>query len=85
MDTDRSKLIERRAYEIWEEEGRPEGREREHWAKAAKELEEATPETSQVSAAAAGLTDARPSAPPSPMDPNPLKKKRKTSAGKAKA
>ena len=30
--------IRRRAYEIWEREGRPEGREAEHWRMAAEEL-----------------------------------------------
>jgi hypothetical protein len=30
--------IRQRAYEIWEDEGRPHGREREHWAAAEREL-----------------------------------------------
>lgn len=30
--------IRQRAYEIWETEGRPEGREREHWSQAETEL-----------------------------------------------
>lgn len=30
--------IARRAYEIWEAEGRPDGRDREHWEAAAQEL-----------------------------------------------
>jgi hypothetical protein len=30
--------IARRAYEIWEAEGRPHGRDREHWESAAREL-----------------------------------------------
>jgi len=30
--------IRRRAYEIWEAEGRPEGREQEHWIQAQREL-----------------------------------------------
>ena len=30
--------IARRAYEIWEAEGRPHGRDREHWESAAQEL-----------------------------------------------
>lgn len=29
-----------RAHELWEQEGRPEGREREHWERAAREIEE---------------------------------------------
>jgi Protein of unknown function (DUF2934) len=30
--------IERRAYELWEAEGRPQGRELEHWLRAEAEL-----------------------------------------------
>lgn len=30
--------IRERAYAIWEEEGRPEGREQEHWERAAREF-----------------------------------------------
>jgi len=30
--------ISRRAYQIWEEEGRPEGRHDEHWQRAEREL-----------------------------------------------
>jgi hypothetical protein len=35
--------IRQRAYEIWEREGRPHGREAEHWRKAAEELAEPPP------------------------------------------
>lgn len=35
----REDRIRRRAYEIWEREGRPAGREEEHWHKAAREVE----------------------------------------------
>jgi trimethylamine:corrinoid methyltransferase-like protein len=35
----RELLIEKRAYEIWESEGRPDGREQEHWHKAVREVE----------------------------------------------
>lgn len=38
-ETDTTERIRRRAYEIWEREGRPDGREREHWAMAAEEIE----------------------------------------------
>jgi hypothetical protein len=30
--------VEQRAYEIWEEEGRPEGRAKDHWSRAEAEL-----------------------------------------------
>ena len=35
--------IRQRAYAIWEEEGRPHGRERDHWMKAAQEVLTLTP------------------------------------------
>lgn len=31
-------LIQARAYQLWEEEGRPEGKDLEHWTRAASEL-----------------------------------------------
>ncbi|MGN6584819.1 MAG: DUF2934 domain-containing protein [Rhizobiaceae bacterium] len=36
---DKEERIRRRAHEIWEQEGRPHGRDREHWEKAAREIE----------------------------------------------
>ena len=38
MNQPRDNEIERRAYEIWERNGRPEGREEEHWRQAEQEL-----------------------------------------------
>lgn len=35
--------IRQRAYAIWEEEGRPHGREWDHWAKAAQEISSLAP------------------------------------------
>ncbi len=35
---DREQKIRDRAYEIWVEQGRPEGHEGEHWSQAAREL-----------------------------------------------
>ena len=31
--------IRQRAYELWEQEGRPEGRQDEHWARASREIQ----------------------------------------------
>lgn len=42
MDDERKKQIERRAYELWEAEGKPAGREQAHWDQAARELDEAS-------------------------------------------
>ena len=37
-------LIRQRAYEIWEQSGRPDGLDREHWAEAERQLLDAAPE-----------------------------------------
>ena len=39
MDHDREQRIRARAHAIWEREGRPEGRENEHWRLASEEIE----------------------------------------------
>jgi hypothetical protein len=44
---DREDRIRRRAYEIWEREGRPHGREQEHWDRAVQEIEAEEPEASR--------------------------------------
>jgi hypothetical protein len=38
MSTNREEDIRRRAHEIWEGEGRPEGKDAEHWERAAREI-----------------------------------------------
>lgn len=37
---DRDELIRRRAYAIWENEGRPDGDDRRHWEQASREMAE---------------------------------------------
>lgn len=44
MIEDRSARVRRKAYERWEREGRPEGRDTEHWLEAERELEDADAE-----------------------------------------
>jgi Protein of unknown function (DUF2934) len=68
--------IRRRAYEIWEREGRPEGREAEHWRRAAEELAEPPPppaESQEVPAARvrdpAKLDESAPPGPGAQSDP----------------
>lgn len=39
MENDREELIRRRAYAIWEQEGRPDGQEQRHWEQAAREMQ----------------------------------------------
>jgi hypothetical protein len=44
MTTDYSQRIRERAYQIWDRDGRPEGRAHEHWVQAEQEIaEEDTP------------------------------------------
>jgi hypothetical protein len=43
-DTETEQRIRERAYQIWIEEGRPTGRDKEHWARAEQELSETTGE-----------------------------------------
>jgi Protein of unknown function (DUF2934) len=46
---DQEGLVRKRAHAIWEKEGRPHGREKEHWEKALHELgTEGEPENSVV-------------------------------------
>lgn len=40
MEDNRAQQIRARAYEIWENEGRPQGKEKEHWDQAEREFEE---------------------------------------------
>jgi hypothetical protein len=40
MTEDREDRIRKRAHEIWEREGRPEGRQEEHWRQASQEVGE---------------------------------------------
>lgn len=43
-DNETLERIRKRAYELWEIEGRPEGKENDHWVQATKEiLDEANP------------------------------------------
>ena len=37
---DKEQRVRERAYRIWEEEGRPIGKDKEHWERARKEIEE---------------------------------------------
>ena len=39
LETDETERVRQRAHELWEQEGRPEGRQDEHWARACRELQ----------------------------------------------
>jgi len=70
-----NEAIARRAYEIWEAEGRPHGRDREHWEAAAKELGSPAPMPSGYTDAegltAPGGTSGKPAARRKKADPAP--------------
>ena len=54
-------LIAKRAYEIWEQDGRPEGREAEHWLRAEQEIAAQTaPVRAFAAARPEGKADGRP-------------------------
>ncbi len=40
LSADRDELVRRRAYQIWEQAGRPEGTDQENWMQAAREIDE---------------------------------------------
>ncbi|WEF23050.1 DUF2934 domain-containing protein [Paracoccus sp. S3-43] len=82
MDQDHQERIKRRAHEIWESEGRPEGRDAEHWSRAEEELrtqtdgesqggDDSQPELAQTEAAEKPRRAPRKSAKPAQADPTP--------------
>jgi hypothetical protein len=74
--------ISRLAHQLWEDEGRPEGRAREHWARAARMLESSPVGRSGVEEAEPAVAVAG-----SPESPGAARKSaaRKPSRSKAKA
>jgi hypothetical protein len=56
---DRDDRIRRRAHEIWEREGRPHGKDAEHWEQAQREVDAEA--SAEIAAATAGST--RPKSP----------------------
>lgn len=64
METKERSAVAERAYEIWEREGRPAGREMDHWLQAEREL--ATEGGAARPASPAGRKPARSSSAPKP-------------------
>lgn len=73
MRDDREQWVQQRAYAIWEAEGRPDGRDREHWEQAERERP-----TDEASVEASVAADAVP-------EPGSIKKPRKRAATKTSA
>jgi hypothetical protein len=68
MESDKEARIRERAYEIWVREGRPHGRDAEHWQKAVAEI---TAESGAVADRAAAGSKPRTEAPSTaPVAPN---------------
>lgn len=66
--------ISRRAYELWEREGRPEGDDLRHWLQAEQEL------AGQAGGASSGAATSAGAAPSAPSDVRPLQGTRAASA-----
>lgn len=50
--------IRERAHALWEKEGRPQGRDQDHWRQARREMEEGAPSEPQVAPAGRDPSDA---------------------------
>lgn len=81
MTADFESRVRQRAHEIWEREGRPEGRDREHWKQAEAELQA---ENRKSAAKEPKAAKARPAAKPSGEEPAARKQAAKTTGEAAK-
>jgi hypothetical protein len=81
---DREEQLRQRAYGIWQAEGEPHGRDRDHWEKAERELTEAVPDEPVAAAKPAALGTKADTAPqtiaaePKPKPKPPRKPRAKT-------
>ena len=57
-------IIRERAYFIWEQEGRPQGRAEAHWAAAAEQVQQMMTESSSIARKAARPLKAKPASSP---------------------
>lgn len=55
MDSEREAQVRERAYEIWESEGRPDGRDAAHWERAEREIAGGSPVPPQGTGSEDGL------------------------------
>ncbi|WP_085027089.1 DUF2934 domain-containing protein [Ensifer aridi] len=79
MDTNREELIRRRAYAIWEQEGRPEGQHERHWEQASREMQGVPPDGGGEKREGGEATGASPA--PSAPEGSPTKSNRKNNGG----
>jgi Protein of unknown function (DUF2934) len=76
MDSEKERRVRERAYDIWQREGRPHGRDAEHWQQAAAEVEAesklpAEPETVGAGGGPPPLRSRRAAKPGRNADPAP--------------
>jgi len=72
MVSDRDEKIRQRAHQIWEREGWPEGKHDEHWAQAAREIDN----EAEAGAAAAGRVSVTTADDPTGPDADQIKRAR---------
>lgn len=84
MTADFESRVRQRAHEIWERDGRPQGRDREHWAQAEAELRAEERKSATKKPAAAKEPKAKPAAKPSGEKPAARKQAAKTTGDAAK-
>jgi len=60
MIDDRQERIRLRAHRLWEDDGKPEGKEQEHWEQASREIEAEAEESDRTSGAASEQGPAQP-------------------------
>ena len=68
---DHDERIRQRAHEIWEEEGRPEGREYSHWLRARAEIQDTAGDAPAEAGRASKADIARNALPPGTVPENP--------------
>lgn len=57
MQDDRAERIRRRAHQLWEQGGRPDGKHEEHWAQAVREIDDERP-ASEAETKGGGIDEA---------------------------
>lgn len=85
METDVQQRIRERAYAIWLEEGRPHGRDTDHWLRAEQDIAASLTETAPVALAVAAETVPASAPKPKRTTPSTTTAPKKTPAKKAPA
>ena len=80
MDHDKERRIRERAYAIWEREGRPQGRDSEHWKEAEAEI---AAEVEPVLGGSQPGNPARPAPEPSAQPASPPRRSRAVPPGES--